>query len=40
LRDYCRAERLPLTRTARELVTGEHDPDDVLAHRWPANPNG
>jgi len=38
LRDYCRAARIPLTRTARELVSGHHDPDDVLASRWPAGP--
>jgi GAF domain-containing protein len=38
LRDYCRSARIPLTRTARDLVTGEHDPDDVLASRWPASP--
>jgi GAF domain-containing protein len=38
LRGYCRASRLPLTRTARELVTGERDGDDVLAHRWPRTP--
>jgi GAF domain-containing protein len=37
LRNYCRAERLPLTRTARALVTGERDPDDVLAQRWPSS---
>jgi GAF domain-containing protein len=35
LRQYCRSARLPLTRTARELLTGERDPDDVLARRWP-----
>jgi transcriptional regulator with GAF, ATPase, and Fis domain len=33
LRDYCRSSQLPLTRTARELVTGERDPDEVLGHR-------
>jgi GAF domain-containing protein len=38
LRDYCRAARLSLTQTARDLVTGRHDPDDVLAYRWPASP--
>jgi len=38
LRDYCRAARLPLTRTARALVLGTHDADDILAHRRPANP--
>ncbi len=38
LRDYCRATRRLLTETARALVTGDHDPDDVLAHRWPASP--
>jgi len=38
LRDYCRATRLPLTETARNLVIGNHDPDEVLAHRWPDNP--
>lgn len=38
LRDYCRAARIPLTQTARELVVGDHDPDDVLASRWPASP--
>ena len=37
LRDYCRATRRPLTATARALVTGEHDPDEVLAQRWPAS---
>jgi GAF domain-containing protein len=31
LRDYCRSSRLPLTRTARELVAGEGDLDAVLA---------
>lgn len=30
LRDFCRARGLPLTRTARELVNGERDPDAVL----------
>jgi GAF domain-containing protein len=39
LRDFCRSSRLPLTRTARELVSRERDPDDVLAHRWPATPS-
>jgi GAF domain-containing protein len=38
LRGYCRASRLPLTRTAREIVTGERDADDILARRWPAAP--
>jgi GAF domain-containing protein len=38
LRDYCRAARIALTQTARELVTGNHDPDDVLASRWPTRP--
>jgi GAF domain-containing protein len=38
LRDYCRTTRLPLTRTARELVNGERDPDDVLAFRQPKSP--
>ncbi len=38
LRDYCRATRLLLTETARALVSGEQDPNDVLAHRWPASP--
>ena len=33
LRDYCRSARLPLTRTARELINGERDPDAVLAFR-------
>lgn len=33
LRDFCRNSRLPLTRTARELLTGDRDPDDVLARR-------
>jgi GAF domain-containing protein len=31
LRDYCRSSRLPLTRTARELVAGEGDLNAVLA---------
>jgi GAF domain-containing protein len=35
LRDFCRSSRLPLTPTARELVNGERDPDDILARRWP-----
>jgi GAF domain-containing protein len=35
LRDFCRSNRLPLTDTARALVNGERDPDDVLARRWP-----
>jgi GAF domain-containing protein len=38
LRDYCRAARLPLTETARSLIAGKHDPDEVLAHRWPDRP--
>ncbi|WP_375476579.1 GAF domain-containing protein [uncultured Jatrophihabitans sp.] len=38
LRDFCRSSRLPLTRTARELLTGQRDPDDVLATRWPPTP--
>jgi GAF domain-containing protein len=38
LRDFCRSARLPLTRTARELITATLDPDDVLAHRWPKTP--
>ena len=38
LRDYCRSTRLPLTATARELLTGVRDPDDVLATRWPESP--
>ncbi len=38
LRDYCRSARLPLTTTARELVSGQRDPDDVLAYRWPRTP--
>jgi AmiR/NasT family two-component response regulator len=38
LRQFCRASRLPLTRTARELLAGERDPDDVLARRWPHTP--
>lgn len=38
LREYCRASRLPLTRTAREILTGERDSDDVLARRWPPTP--
>jgi GAF domain-containing protein len=38
LRSYCRSARLSLTRTARELVTGQRDPDDVLASRWPSAP--
>jgi AmiR/NasT family two-component response regulator len=40
LRSFCRSSRLPLTRTARELVLGERDPDDVLAQRWPRDPAG
>jgi AmiR/NasT family two-component response regulator len=39
LREYCRAARLPLTRTARELISGARDPADVLAQRWPQAPN-
>ena len=39
LRDYCRSSRLPLTQTARDIVTGRHDPDSVLNHRRPATPN-
>jgi GAF domain-containing protein len=35
LRTYCRSTRVLLTQTARELVTGVRDPDDVLAQRWP-----
>jgi transcriptional regulator with GAF, ATPase, and Fis domain len=38
LRDYCRSARLPLTQTARELVAGRRDADEVLAHRWPRSP--
>jgi GAF domain-containing protein len=38
LRDYCRSSRLPLTTTARALVSGQRDPDDVLAYRWPRTP--
>lgn len=33
LRDYCRAGRLPLTRTAGEVVSGTRDPDEILGHR-------
>jgi hypothetical protein len=33
-----RAARIPLTQTARELVTGNNDRDDVLAFRWPTRP--
>jgi GAF domain-containing protein len=39
LREYCRASRLPLTRTAREILAGNRDPDDVLARRWPRTPH-
>ncbi len=39
LRDYCRTARLPLTRTARELISGERDPDDILRARFPQPPN-
>jgi AmiR/NasT family two-component response regulator len=35
LRDYCRSARLPLTRTARELVAGTGDVDAVLARHRP-----
>jgi GAF domain-containing protein len=38
LRDYCRSARIPLTQTARELLRGQRDPDDVLAQRWPTSP--
>jgi GAF domain-containing protein len=38
LRQYCRASRLPLTRTARQIISGERDADDVLARRWPRTP--
>jgi GAF domain-containing protein len=40
LRSFCRSSRMPLTRTARELVTGRRDPDEVLAQRWPHTPDG
>lgn len=36
LREYCRASRIPLTSTARELLSAQRDPDDVLARRWPS----
>lgn len=39
LRDYCRTARLPLTRTSRELINGERDPDDVLRARFPQPPS-
>jgi GAF domain-containing protein len=39
LRRYCRSRRLRLTDTARDLVTGSHDPDHVLALRWPRTPS-
>jgi GAF domain-containing protein len=35
LRNFCRSSRLPLTATARALVDGERDPDEVLAGRRP-----
>jgi GAF domain-containing protein len=38
LREYSRALRIPLTPTARELLAGERDADDVLARRWPRSP--
>lgn len=38
MRQYCRTSRLQLTHTARELLSGERDPDDVLAGRWPRTP--
>lgn len=34
LRDFCRGSRLPLTATARELIAGDRDLDDVLTSRW------
>jgi GAF domain-containing protein len=40
LRDFCRASRLPLTATARELISGERDLDDLLASRWRRPPSG
>src|SRR3569832_1365845 len=33
LRDFCRGSRLPLTSTARELISGDRDLDDVLSSR-------
>lgn len=33
LRDFCRSSRLPLTRTARELLAGERDAAEVLNFR-------
>jgi transcriptional regulator with GAF, ATPase, and Fis domain len=39
LRRFCRSARLPLTETARDIVTGRRDPDDVLATRWPGTPD-
>jgi GAF domain-containing protein len=39
LRSFCRSTRVSLTSTARELVEGRLDPDDVLASRWPPSPD-
>jgi transcriptional regulator with GAF, ATPase, and Fis domain len=40
LRDFCRASRVPLTATARELISGDRDLDDVLAGRRRQPPSG
>jgi GAF domain-containing protein len=40
LRDFCRAARLPLTATARELIAGERNLDDLLSSRWRRPPSG
>ncbi len=40
LRDFCRGSRLPLTATARELISGDRDLDDVLSSRWRRPPPG
>jgi GAF domain-containing protein len=38
LRDFCRSSRLPLTPTARELLTGQRDASDVLGRIAASSP--
>ena len=38
LRDFCRSSRIPLTQTARELLTGRRDADEVLGRTVPSDP--
>jgi GAF domain-containing protein len=40
LRDFCRSRRLPLARTARELVNGDRDPEEVLAFHQSMSSDG